>query len=192
MSIHDDPRRPTSGGRPLTPETPLGTDPRLTSDLGDGRGPRLAPGDRAPVGRGYDGSPEPTSTQARQGSWGRPVLMVLGAGLVLGAIYIVSMMVWQQRELSPETGPGARPSAMAPGTNSPATGAPGTNAASNPATATPGARSDQPAAGGTTDVPGPASGQSAPGNPAGGTATPGAAGTGTTGTGSGSTGTPAR
>ena len=192
MSINDDPRRPTTGGRPLTPEAPLGTDPRLSSDPVGRSGARLAPGDRAPVGRGLDGAPEPTSTQVRQASWGRPVLMVLGAGLVLGAIYIVSMMVWQQRELNPADGPGAAPSAMAPGTNSPATGAPGSNAASNPATATPGARSDQPAAGGTTDVPGPASGQSAPGNPAGGTATPGAAGTGTTGTGSGSTGTPAR
>ena len=143
MSYDDDPTRASSRDRFGTGPT---AGPTGTGTTGTGpTGPRLAPGDRAPVDRGFAGEPEPTATQARQASFGRPIAMVLGFGLLLGAIYIVAMLVWGGSTLSPSGGRDALPPTATdqsrPSTDTPAAAGrsdtPGTPPAAAPTTPNP-------------------------------------------------------
>lgn len=43
-----------------------------------------------------------TATEARQASYGRPVLYVLLGGLILGALYLIGTQIWSGSEELPE------------------------------------------------------------------------------------------
>ncbi len=90
-----------------------------------------------------------TPAEARQGGLGRPVLMVLVAALILGAIYVLATTLWAVDEQLPPSGE------VAPVSEPPTPPAP-TNLAPTPAPSPTPAAVTPPAAGATPAPPPPA------------------------------------